>query len=76
MRAKITRVYRCAPEGHTTVQFSPGDVVDGAVAEMAMADHAAAPHFDTPYNPELETKIEQPPEIKRPRGRPRKEASE
>lgn len=76
MKARITRVYRCAPEGHTTIQFSPGDVVEGIVAEMAMADHAAVQHFDTPYNPELENKIEPPPEIKRSRGRPRKDTFE
>jgi len=42
MKAEITKdVYRCAPEGHTTLTFSKGDTVDGRAAEMAISDKAA-----------------------------------
>jgi hypothetical protein len=73
MQARIIRSYSCAPEGHTTLHFAPGALVIGRTAELALADSAAV---EVNVMPALETKIEQPPEIKRPRGRPRKEASE
>jgi hypothetical protein len=43
------------------------------VAELALADGAAV---EVNVMSALENKIEQPLEVKRPRGRPRKEASE
>lgn len=60
MQARITHTYRCAPEGHTTVQFEPGTIVDGAVAEMAILDGHAIKIEAAP----LETKITPAPEIK------------
>ena len=61
-RAKITQKggYRCAPEGHTVVSFGEGVVVEGQVAEWAIADHAGQAMFD----PRTETKITPPTEIK------------
>lgn len=46
MKVTLTRNYKCAPEGHTTLSFSKGDTVDGKAAEMALADKAAKK--DTP----------------------------
>lgn len=67
-RAKITRPtgYNCAPQGHTVVNFPMGTIVDGEVAEWALADRAASAM--------LEKKVEAPEETKAPkrRGRPRK----
>lgn len=60
MKARITHIYRCAPEGHTTIQFDPGTIVEGALAEQAILDGHAVKIEDTP----LETKIEAPAEIK------------
>lgn len=71
-KAKITKKdgYRCAPQGHTVETFAYGTVVEGKVAEWALADQAASRMFD----PVEETKITPPPETKKKRGRPRKEA--
>lgn len=42
-KAKITKdEYRCAPDGHTVEKFFKGDIVEGVVAEMALADKAAS----------------------------------
>lgn len=41
MKATLTRDYKCAPEGHTTMSFKEGDTVEGKAAEMAIADKAA-----------------------------------
>lgn len=42
MKVKITKEggYRCAPEGHTTITIPFGAVVEGKVAEWAIADKA------------------------------------
>lgn len=37
MQARITKPFRCAPEGHTVVTFQPGDTVEGKVARWAVA---------------------------------------
>ena len=68
-RAKITAKegFMCAPQGHTVVTFAYGEVVEGQVAEWALADRAASALL-----PERETKVEAPAETKRKRGRPRK----
>lgn len=62
-RAKITKKegYRCAPQGHTVVNFPEGKIVEGQVAEWAVADHAAQAMFD----PREKTKITPPTETKR-----------
>jgi hypothetical protein len=62
-RAKITKQggYKCAPAGHTVVIFDEGMIVEGQVAEWAIADHAAQAMF----NPVKETKITLPTETKR-----------
>ncbi len=61
-KAKITKKdgYRCAPQGHTVVDFPFGTEVTGQVAEWALADHAAKRLFD----PRKETKVVSPPETK------------
>lgn len=68
-RAKITKKdgYRCAPKGAVIEVFQFGEIVDGQVAEWALADRAASRLFD----PREETKVEAPTETKK-RGRPRK----
>lgn len=43
-KAKITRMggYDCAPDGHTVINIPEGSIVDGIVAEWALADKAAS----------------------------------
>lgn len=69
MRAKITKQdgYKCAPEGHTIVTIPFGTIVEGRVAEWALAAHAASRMFD----PVKERKVIVPTETKK-RGRRRK----
>lgn len=69
MKAKLTRNYACAPDGHTVLKFEAGAILEGRAAEIALADGVA---IEVNAFPVLETKIEQPPETKK-RGRPRKE---
>lgn len=61
-RAKITKTdgYKCAPRGSVLEVFPCGSIVDGQVAEWALADHAASAMF----NPVAETKITPPAETK------------
>ena len=61
-RAKITKKdgYKCAPQGHTVETFAEGTIVEGQVAEWAIADHAGQAMFD----PRKETKITPPTETK------------
>ena len=73
MKARIIRSWACAPEGHTIIRYDAGEIVEGKVAELALTDGAAV---EVNVMSALENKIEQPLEVKRPRGRPRKEASE
>lgn len=53
--AKITKKdgYKCAPEGFEVITFPFGAIVDGQVAEWAIADRAASRMFD----PREETKV-------------------
>ena len=46
-KAKITNKdgYKCAPAGHTVVTIPFGTVVEGKVAEWALADKAAKAMF-------------------------------
>lgn len=73
-RAKITAKngYNCAPRGFKVEHFPFGTVVDGQVAEWALADRAASRMFD----PRQEIKVTAPDEVKsgpKPkRGRKRK----
>ena len=64
MKAKITSPhgYKCAPEGHTTVHFDVGSIVEGHIAEMAIADGAAMAFQDM----KIETKVGAPSEAKAP----------
>ena len=64
MKAKITNPhgYKCAPEGHTTVHFDVGSIVEGHIAEMAIADGAAMAFQDM----KIETKVVAPSEAKAP----------
>ena len=41
MKARLIKDYRVAPEGHTTLFLSVGQIVDGIIAEFALADGAA-----------------------------------
>ena len=65
-KAKITNKdgYRCAPDGHTVIVIPFGTVVDGQIAEWALADKAASAMFA----PVEERKVVAPPETKK-RGR-------
>jgi hypothetical protein len=56
--------YRCAPDGAVVVRFGCGDMVDGRVAEWAVADGAAQYLTETKPAEALETK---PATIKRAR---------
>lgn len=70
-QAKITKQegYRCAPNGAEVEHFSFGQIVEGKVAEWALADHAAQRMFE----PREETKVESVPETKaKPRSRTKK----
>lgn len=62
MKAKITHPhgYKCAPEGHTTIHFSVGSIVEGHIAEMAIADGAAMFFQDI----KIEIKVVAPSEAK------------
>lgn len=40
MKVKLTRAYACAPEGHTTLTYPMGAVLEGAAASLALADGA------------------------------------
>lgn len=73
MEVKITKEggYLCAPSGHTVMHFLQGQIVSGRVAELALADGAGEP-ISTAKAVELEYKIEEPQELKRRPGRPRK----
>ena len=73
MKARLIRAWACAPEGHTVVRFEANTIVDGRIADLALADGIAIEHREMAP---LEVKIDPAPEVKRPRGRPRKEASE
>lgn len=68
MKAKIIHQFSIAPEGHTVFTYKPGDEVDGNIAKRAIAAGAAIEIGKTMVK---ETKIVEPPEIKK-RGRPRK----
>ena len=75
-RAKITAQdgYKCSPEGFKVEVFPFGAIVEGRVAEWALAAHAASAMFE----PRTEAKVTGPDEIKaapKKRGRPRKKAS-
>jgi hypothetical protein len=62
MTVIITRTYKCAPEGHTTLTFKEGDEVTGTVADMALADKAGKkkqkktpkPQYTKPATPDDE----------------------
>jgi hypothetical protein len=62
MQAKITATYgyKCAPDGHTVLNFANGQIVSGKVAEMAVEDGAAVAievgPIDTKITPPAETK--------------------
>ena len=61
-KAKITKQdgYRCAPDGHTIITLPMGAIVDGQIAEWALADKAAQRMFD----PRKERKVIAPSERK------------
>ena len=55
MKATLIRDYMFAPEGHTVVKFKTGSIVDGCLAEVAVADGAA---IEIQSVADLETKTE------------------
>lgn len=67
MQAKITATYgyKCAPDGHTVLNFGNGQIVSGKIAEMAVEDGAAESIEVGP----VETKIAPPSETKARRGK-------
>lgn len=67
MQAKITATYgyKCAPDGHTVLNFANGQIVSGKVAEMAVEDGAAEAIEVGP----VETKIAPPSETKARKGK-------
>ena len=72
MRAEIIapQGFRIAPEGHTVLTFKCGEIVDGRVAEDAVAAGMARRVDEIAAS--LEYKEEASEAQKRPRGRPRK----
>ena len=52
--------WSCAPDGHTTHHFKPGEVLEGKVALMALGDGVG-------FTPVSEVKIDPPLETKRGR---------
>lgn len=73
MDVKITKAggYLCAPSGHTVMHFLEGQIVNGRVAYLALADGAGI-EINMTKAADLEHKVEPPVEMKKPRGRPRK----
>lgn len=63
MKVILTRAYACAPEGHTVHKFEQGAMVEGRVAELAIADGAGV---EVSAMAPLEIKISPPPEAKAP----------
>lgn len=65
-KAKITKPngYKCAPDGHTVITVPFNTIVEGQIAEWALADKAASAMFD----PVQERKVVAAPETKK-RGR-------
>ena len=61
--AVLIRPYRCAPDGHTVMDYREGDVLTGTAAEYALADGAGFVPVE-----DHENKMTQPPETRR-RGR-------
>lgn len=63
-KAKITcdGGYTCCPDGHTPTTFAKGEVVNGEVAEWALADRAASRLMDKKSPPK--NKAMTPPENK------------
>lgn len=76
--AKITKRegYRCCPDGHTMAVFEFGAIVEGQVAEWALADKAASRMFDPRTDKQagvlLEGKNVQPAKPKSQRKAPKK----
>lgn len=66
-KAKITAAqgYPCAPDGHTVITIPCGTVVEGQIAEWALADRCAS-RLMGKAEP-LENKSERPPENKKRR---------
>jgi Ni,Fe-hydrogenase III small subunit len=69
MKARLTRAWACAPDGHTVIRYEANAIVDGRIAELALADGVAIEHREMVP---LDVKIEQAPFAPRGRGRPRK----
>jgi hypothetical protein len=36
MKTIVTKAFKCAPQGHTTINISVGDEVEGRIAEIAI----------------------------------------
>jgi hypothetical protein len=72
MRAEIIapQGFRIAPEGHTVLTFKAGEIVEGRLAEEAVAAGMARRVDEIAAS--LEYKEETAEAQKRPRGRPRK----
>lgn len=64
MKVTLTKDYRVAPEGHTTLKFKEGDEVDGKVAECAVRDGAA--EKPKKRGPKPKKQSIQEPEFKKP----------
>ena len=60
MKTVLHQNWSCAPDGHTTLHFKAGDVIEGKAAAMALADGVG-------FNPVEETKILPVMETKRGR---------
>jgi hypothetical protein len=57
MKTVLHQNWSCAPEGHTTLHFKAGDVIDGKAAAMALADGVGFnPVEETKVDPQFETK--------------------
>jgi hypothetical protein len=74
MQAKIIAPagFRIAPDGHTVLVFSLGDVVSGSIAERAIKSGAAQRIDEIAAGLEWKTETAEATQPLRPRGRPRK----
>ena len=59
-KAKITKPngYKCAPDGHTVITVPFNTIVDGKIAEWALADKAASAMFDPVHERKIIAPIE------------------
>ena len=65
IRAKVIKAFNGAPDGeHHPVRFHPGDIIEGDLARVAIAQKLAEPTKEKAGEPKLDLKPEQTKEYK------------